>query len=137
MNYKNLSDDTAYKNQNAPEPGIDFFNGFTCLSRENYGAEYIKNHMEAQGYVDAVGLGVDKEGGCMKGEAFVRWIKFDNQVCPRFEVFTDGFDILCYLIRLPEFIDFVKINPDFTSDDFSRFLIKHGFIDYSDIKLEK
>jgi len=123
--------------QNTPEPGVDFNNGFTCLSRQDYGADYIKKYMEPQGYVDEVNLGIDKEGGCIKGEAFMRWVKLDNQICPRFEVFTDGFDILCYLIRLPEFIDFVKTNPDFTSDDFSRFLIKHGFIDYSDKKLGK
>jgi len=121
--------------QHTLEPCVDFNNGFTCLSRQDYGPDYIKKHMEAQGYVDEIGFGMDKEGGCIKGEAFLRWIKLDSQIYPRFEVFTDGFDILCYLIRLPEFIDFVKKSPDFTSDDFSRFLIKQGFIDYSDKKL--
>lgn len=129
-------DDTAYiKSNSIYKPGVDFFNGFACLSRQSYGLHYIKNNMEAQGYVDEIIIGTNKIGGCMKGEAAVRWIMLKEKAKPRFEIFTDGFDILCYLLSMQSFKDFVKANPDFTPDEFSRILIKHGFVDNSDRKL--
>jgi len=113
-----------------------YFNGFSCLSRQDYGAEYIEKITKPKEYTDEILFGVyDKKGGC-KSEAAVRWVMItDKQSLPRFEIFIDGYKIFHYLIHLPIFNDFIEKNLVFTPDDFSRLLIKAGFIDLSDEKL--
>lgn len=111
------------------------FYGFTCLSRQSYGPDYIKSVTEPRGYVNEVMFGIQDENGGTKSEAAVRWIQLDKQVAPRFEVFTDGFEIFDHVVNIPGFREIMKINPDFSPDDLCRFLVENGFIDMSDNKM--
>jgi hypothetical protein len=112
-----------------------YYYGFSCLSRQDYGAEYIENITKLQGFNDEVIFGMhDKNGGC-KYEAAVRWIPLDKKDMPRFEIFAEGVAVFYYLIKSSAFGKFIKSNPDFTPDDFSRFLIQAGFVDMSDKKI--
>ena len=117
------------------EYGKDLFRGFSCLSRQSYGADYIKNTAMPEGYSDEIFFGIYDKNGGGKCEAAVRWIILGKQNIPRFEVFIAGFEILYPVLHLAEFKSLIKTNPDFTPDDFSRFLTEQGFIDCSDKKL--
>jgi hypothetical protein len=112
-----------------------YYNGFSCLSRQDYGADYIEKITKPKNYINEILFGIyDKNGGC-KSEAAVRWIITDKQSLPRFEIFIDGYKIFHYLVGLSAFNDFIEDFSIFTPEEFSRLLIKLGFVDLSDEKL--
>lgn len=137
-NILKIVDETAYMDSTNKFDSGRYYNGFSCVSREDYGAGYIENITKPNGYVDEILIGIhDINGGC-KSEAAVRWIMVDKKNLPQFEFFAVGTEIMYNLFRLTPFMeDFMKAKPDFTPDDLSWLLIKHGFVDLSDKKLPK
>jgi len=106
----------------------DTYYGFTQLGRMNYN----DLHKEV---VDEIVFGIyAKDGGCVS-EAVVKWVELCGQVVPHIGIFTDGITA-AYSDKFIGVINDIDDKSYLSPEQFSRLLIKHGFIDHSDKPLE-
>ena len=105
-----------------------YYYGFYCLSRQNCFPNLIEINKQIS-ETDHIMFGLyDLDGGCT-AEMGIKWLQLSDEVAPRFEVFSDAFDLLKTekILRLINNFD-----EDMTPETFSQLLIRHGFKDMSD-----
>jgi len=104
------------------------FYGFTCMSRQNYFQNLTQINID-MGEADRVIFGIFyPDGGC-DAEMSMTWRILNDEEVPRFEVFSDAFELL-KKEKVSRLID--DLTEDMTPDSFSQLLITHGFKDMSD-----
>ena len=106
----------------------DTYYGFTQFSRMKY-KDLYKN------FIDEITFGIySKDGGCIS-EASIQWVPLMQKVVPHIGIFTDGITA-AYSDKFIGVINDLCDEERLTPEQFSRLLIKHGFIDDSDESLK-
>ncbi|MFR0985247.1 MAG: hypothetical protein ACLSFZ_00575 [Frisingicoccus sp.] len=108
----------------------DMYWGFTCFSRQNYTGTLPR------GVVDDVVYGIYfYEGGAL-AEMAKYWYQLPGEAAPCLEVFSDAFLLLESPLQKRIMVELrKKYSENFTSEDFSKLLIRMGFRDDSDRKI--
>ncbi|MGD1416398.1 hypothetical protein [Bacillus stercoris] len=96
--------------------------GFYHLSESVYGEANLKN----ADYVDIVDFGMfDRDGGT-DGEMSLYWIRLDNKLCAKLEVFDDAFKVLS---QFTDVIQALENREGIQPKEFTKLLKELGFVD--------
>lgn len=129
MDLIGFSADSAFFSTNIPDfDPSEYRWGFTCYSRQNY-----KDNIPLD-FVDEVTYGIyyDEDGyGCLM-EVTMLWESIKGKATPFLRVFSESFLLLSCPTQQKITQELAaKKDYYFTSEDFSRLLISHGFMDWS------
>ncbi|UNY48806.1 hypothetical protein P9294_gp091 [Bacillus phage FADO] len=96
--------------------------GFYHLSESVYAEVNLRNTE----YVDEVNFGMFDDDGGTDGEMSLYWIRLDNKLCAKLEVFDDAFKVLS---QFTDVIQALENRGGIQPKEFTKLLEELGFVD--------